>query len=101
VPGEFVATYESVEAMRAAPQDNAKSTTNNWGSYYADTATVYYSISSGTQVLYFEDIASIANPCERFAAKEAKRQEIWTWPGVKHAEYNSISILEDPVGPSE
>ena len=37
--------------MRAAPQDNAKSTTNNWGSYYADTGTVYYPISSGTQVL--------------------------------------------------
>jgi len=42
------------------------------------------------QTLYFEDIASIQDPCERFAAEEAKRQEILTWPGVKDAAYNSI-----------
>ena len=46
------------------------------------------------QVLYFEDIASISDPCERFS-EEAKRQEIlYSWPGVKYAEYNSIGIVE-------
>ena len=39
---------------------------------------------------------------EGFAAEEAKRQEVlYTWPGVKDAGYNSIVIIDDPVGPSD
>ena len=55
---------------------------------------VYYPILSSMQVLYSEDIASISEPCERFAAEEAKRQEILTWPGVKYAEYASIGTVD-------
>lgn len=37
-----------------------------------------------------------------FAAEKAKRQEVlYTWPGVKDAGYNSIVIVDDPVGPSD
>ncbi len=94
-PGEFIVSYESVEAMWAAPQENVKETSNSWGWYETDTGTVYYPIPSGMQVLYFGDIASISDPCERFAAEEAKRQEIlYSWPGVKYAEYNSIGTVE-------
>jgi hypothetical protein len=53
-------------------------------------------IPNGSQLLYFEDIASISDPCERFAGQEAKRQEILTWPGVKYAEYNSIAYVDKP-----
>jgi hypothetical protein len=54
------------------------------------------------QLLRFEDIASIPDPCERFAAEEAKRQEIlYSWPGVKYAEYTGIIPIDKPVGPSE
>lgn len=101
VPGELRVTYESVEAMWAAPQENVKSTSNNWGWYETDTGPVYYPIPNGSQLLYFEDIASIADPCERFAAEEAKRQEILTWPGVKYASYNGYAVIDEPVGPSE
>jgi hypothetical protein len=31
VPGEFIVTYESVEAMWAAPHENVKRTSNDWG----------------------------------------------------------------------
>jgi hypothetical protein len=93
-PGEFIVSYESVEAMWAAPQENVKDNIDDWGWYETDTGTVYYPIPSGTQLLYFEDIASIPDPCERFAAEEAKRQEILTWPGVKYAEYNSIGTVD-------
>lgn len=93
-PGEFVVTYESVEAMWAGPQENVKETSNDWGWYETDAGTVYYPIPDGMQRLYFEDIASIADPCERFAAEEAKRQEILTWPGVKYAEYASIGTVD-------
>jgi len=79
--------------MWAAPQENVKDNIDDWGWYYTDTGTVYYPIPSGTQVLYFEDIASIPDPCERFAAEEAKRQEILTWPGVKYASYNSLGTV--------
>ena len=52
-------------------------------------------IPSGMQVLYFGDIASISDPSERFTADEAKRQEIlYSWPGVKYAEYSSIGTVE-------
>jgi hypothetical protein len=45
---------------------------------------------------------SIADPCERFAAEEAKRQEIlYSWPGVKYANYNGLQYSNDPVRPSE
>ena len=95
-------TYESVEAMWAAPQENVREISNNWGWYDTDTGSVYYPIPNGTQTLYFEDIASIADPCERFAAEEAKRQEIlYSWPGGKYASYNGIAIIDDPVEPSE
>ena len=94
VPGEFIVGYESVEAMWAAPQENVTDTKNRWGWYETDAGTVYYPIPSGRQALYFEDIASIPDPCERFAAEEAKRQEILTWPGVKYAEYNSIGTVD-------
>jgi hypothetical protein len=93
-PGEFIVTYESVEAMWAAPQENVKETSNDWGWYETDTGTVYYPIPNGSQLLYFEDIASIPDSCERFAAEEAKRQEILTWPGVKYAEYASIGTVD-------
>ena len=93
-PGEFIVSYESVEAMWAAPQENVKRTSNDWGWYETDTGTVYYPIPNGSQLLYFEDIASIPDPCERFAAEETRRQEILTWPGVKYAEYNSIGTVD-------
>ena len=65
-------TYESVGAMWAAPQENARETSN------------------------------ISDPCERFAAEEAKRQEIlYSWPGVKYASYNGLQYSNDPVRPSE
>ena len=94
VPGEFIVSYESVEAMWAAPQENVKESSNDWGWYETDTGTVYYPIPNGSQLLYFEDIASIPDSCERFAAEEAKRQEILTWPGVKYAEYASIGTVD-------
>ena len=78
----------------AAPQENVTENMNYWDSYYTDTGPVYYPIPNGSQLLYFEDIANIPDPCERFAAEEAKRQEILTWPGVKYAEYNSIGTVE-------
>jgi hypothetical protein len=93
-PGELLVTYESVEAMWASPQENVKEDIDDWGWYETDTGTVYYPIPSGTQVLYFEDIANILDPCERFAAEEAKRQEILTWLGVKYASYNSIGTVD-------
>ena len=94
VPGEFIVIYESLEAMWAAPQENVKDTHETWGWYETDTGTVYYPIPISTQLLYFEDIASIPDPCERFAAEETRRQEILTWPGVKYAEYNSIGTVD-------
>jgi hypothetical protein len=87
--------------MWAAPQENVKETNNDWGWYYTDTGPIYYPIPNGSQLLYFEDIASIPDPCERFAAEEAKRQEVLTWPGVKYASYNGLSGIDDPVGPSD
>jgi hypothetical protein len=71
-----------------------KETSNDWGWYETDAGTLYYTIPNGMQRLYFEDIASIPDPCERFAAEEAKRQEILTWPGVKYAEYASIGTVD-------
>ena len=100
VPGEFIVSYESVEAMWAGPQENVTDTFGHWCWYYADTGIVYY--PSETQLLYFEDIASIPDPCERFAVEEAKRQEIlYSWSGVKYAEYNGLAFIDDSVGPSE
>ena len=102
VPGEFVATYESADAMWAAPQDNAKCTWNDRGSYYADMGTVYYTIRNGTQVLYLEDQASSAKQCERFAAEKAKSQEILARREVRHPA-TSLAILQLPSqqAPSE
>jgi hypothetical protein len=76
IPGEFVVYYYSEEEMWAAPQENVIDT-----SVYEPTPTYFYYM----QTLYFEDIASIQDPCERFAAQEAKLQEILAWPGVKIA----------------
>jgi hypothetical protein len=73
MPGEFVVYYYSEEEMWAAPQENV----------------VYTSAYTPSQLLYFKDIANISDPCERFAAEEAKRQEIlYFWPGVQNAGYN-------------
>jgi hypothetical protein len=69
-PGVLLVTYYSKEAMWAAPQENVR-----------ETSPVYYPNPSYTQTPYFEDTANITDPCERFAAEEAKRQEILTWPG--------------------
>ena len=82
-PGKFIVGYYSEEAMWAAPQENVLETKPRYGPD-----------SPYRQLLYFEDIASISDPCERFAAEEAKRQEILTWPGVKYAEYNSIGTVD-------
>ena len=87
--------------MWAAPRENVTENMNSWGWYETDTGTVYYPIPNGSQLLYFEDIASMADPCERFAAEEAKRQEILTWPGVKYASYNGLGGIVEAVGPSE
>ena len=100
VPGEFIVSYESMEAMWAAPQENVKDTFEHWGWYDTETGPVYYPIPYESQVLYFEDIASIADPCERFAAEEAKLQEISAWPGVESVGYNGIAITDDPVEPA-
>lgn len=100
-PGEFIVSYDSMEAMWAAPQENVKHQFNNWGWYDTETGPVYYPIPYEMQTLYFEDIESIPDPCERFAAEEAKRQEILSWPGVEYAEYNGIAFIDDPVEPSE
>jgi hypothetical protein len=89
-PGEFIVSYESLEAMWAAPQENVKDTHETWGWYETDTGTVYYPIPISTQLLYFEDIASIPDLQERLSAEEAKRQEILTWPGVQYAQYNHM-----------
>jgi hypothetical protein len=101
-PGVLLVTYESVRAMWASSQENARETSNIWGLILRGHGIVYYPIPNGTQVLYFEDIASIADPCERFAAEEAKRQEIlYSWPGVKYANYNGLQYSNDSVRPSE
>jgi hypothetical protein len=83
VPGEFIVGYHSEEAMWVAPQENVLETKPRYGPD-----------SSYRQLLYFEDIASIPDPCERLAAEEAKRQEILTGPGVKYAEYASIGTVD-------
>ena len=80
--------------MWAAPQENVVYTYDYRTWYSPDTGIVYY--PNYAQTLYFEDIASIADPCERFAAQEAKLQEILAWPGVKIAG-NNISIGNLPV----
>jgi hypothetical protein len=88
-PGEkIIVSYDSVEAMWASPQENVNHQFNRWDSYDTETGPVYYPIPIEMQMLYFEDIANIADPCERFAAEEAKRQEILAWPGVKDAGFN-------------
>lgn len=87
-PGELTVSYESMEAMWSSPQENVYHQFNKWGWYDTETGPVYYPIPIEAQTLYFEDIANIADPCERFAAEEAKRQEILTWPGVEYAGYN-------------
>lgn len=88
-PGEFMVSYYSEEAMWAAPQENV-----------VQTSPIYYEYPSYMQLLRFEDIASIADPCERFAAEEAKRWEIlYSWPGLKYAEYNGLIIIDDPTEP--
>jgi len=94
-PGELIVSYDSVEAMWASPQENVIHQSNRWDSHDTETGPVYYPIPIEVQTLYFEDIASIADPCERFAAEEAKRQEILTWLGVKYAEYNILIPVVD------
>lgn len=98
-PGELIVGYDSVEAMWASPQENVVHQFNNWGWYDTDAGTVYYPIPYEAQTLYFEDIANIPDPCERFAAEEAKRQEISVWPGVKYAEYNGYMYTYQDAEP--
>ncbi len=86
MPGEFSVYYYSEEEMWAAPQENVVHS----DVYYYNPVPYY------RQILSFEDIASIPDPCERFAAEEAKLQEILAWPGVKDAGYN-IPIGNIPV----
>jgi hypothetical protein len=76
--------------MWAAPQENV-----------VETSPVYYPYLSYGQLLYFEDIErAFRNRARGFAAEEAKRQEILTWPGVRYASYN-ITIIDDPTEPPE
>ena len=79
-PGVLAVIYYSEEEMWAAPQENV---------VYTSAYT-----PSHVQLLYFEDIANILDPCERFAAEEAKRQEIlYFWPGVQNAGYNPYQYV--------
>lgn len=88
-PGELMVQYYSEEAMWAAPQENV-----------VHTSPIYYDYPSYRQLLRFEDIASIADPCERFAAEEAKRWEIiYSWPGVQYAEYNGYMYVQPAAEP--
>lgn len=76
-----------------------RETSNDWGWHYGGPDGVYYPGPNGTQLLYFEDIANIPDPCVRFAAEEAKRQEIlYSWPGVKYAAYNGLDVMDDRSG---
>ncbi len=99
-PGELTVSYESMEAMWASPQENVNHQFNEWGWYDTETGPVYYPIPIELQTLYFEDIANIADPCERFAAEEAKRQEILTWPSVEDAGYNGYSNVTPAATPA-
>src|SRR3712207_1287782 len=51
VLGEFRVTYESVEAMWAAPQENVIDQSNHWGWYDTETGPVYYPIPYEVQEL--------------------------------------------------
>ncbi len=97
-PGEFIVSYDSIEEMWAAPQENVVHTDDYRTWYSPDTGIVYH--PDYRQYLRFEDIASIPDPCERFAAEEAKRMEISAWPGVESVGYNGIAIVDDPVEPA-
>ncbi len=94
-PGEFVVSYYSEEEMWAAPQENVVHTDDYRTWYSPDTGIVYY--PDYRQYLRFEDIASIPDPCERFAAEEAKLQEILTWSGVMGAHYDVYIPIVEPA----
>ena len=100
-PGEFMITYESVGGDVGGPAGEREEHQQHFGLVLCGHGHRLPSIPTGMQLLYFEDIADIPDPCWRFAAEEAKRQEILTWPGVKYAEYNGIILIDDPVAPSK
>ncbi len=77
-PGEFLVGYVSEEALRAAPPENVAGTLDG----------------ILAQHLVFEEIKNIPDPAERFAAEEAKRQELSARPGVDYAEYNCVATTQ-------
>ncbi len=98
MPGEFSVYYYSEEEMWAAPQENVVHTDDYRTWYSPDTGIVYY--PHYRQILSFEDIANILDPCERFVAEEAKLQEILAWPGVKIAGYHIYIPVDYDVPPA-
>jgi hypothetical protein len=94
-------SYYYEEAMLAAPQDNVISTSDNSGWYYLDEGIVYYPTLVYRQTLHFEDIASIPDPCERFAARKRSARRYASWPGVKYAEYNGYQFAWPDAEPTE
>ncbi len=88
VPGEFIVGYESEEAMLAAPRENV-------------VETIPLPPTIFLQRLRFDEIANIADPEERLAAEEAKRQELLSLPGVKYVEYNGIARIQSAGGAAQ
>ncbi len=73
-PGEFLVGYVSEEALQAAPTENVVET--------------FPGIL--VQNLSYPELQS-ADPASRFAAEEAKRQELLARPGVAYVEYNCVA----------
>ncbi len=73
-PGEFLVGYVSEEALQAAPAENVVET--------------FPGIL--VQNLSYPELQN-ADPASRFAAEEAKRQELLARPGVAYVEYNCIA----------
>ncbi len=76
-PGEFLVGYVSEEAFQAAPTENVVDT--------FDSILV--------QHLAYPEIKGIPDQSGRFAAEEARRQELLSRPGVSYVEYNCITSI--------
>ncbi len=76
-PGEFLVGYVSEEAFQAAPTENVVDT--------------FHSIL--VQHLAYPEIKDIPDQSGRFAAEEARRQELLSRPGVSYVEYNCITSI--------